>query len=206
MCFNKNAYTHSSYLYSSMGGAQVSAPILAVSREPSTWCIRTLLLFATYGILQQNRRSDRLYNYATYMALQLFWMQVQLCRSRAQLVPSEYRKAQHEEHDASLSPFHLRPSFQNHLADSKQPDKPAPRSALVTPLAPFCLCRNNVRKMASTGEQLRDGVDVSNVPQHSSDQSVSEEDLKQERDHFLRIANAFLHYKYVYLFTTESTT
>ena len=75
---------------------------------------------------------------------------------------------------------------------------------MVAPLAPFCLCRNNVRKMASR-EQLRDGVDVSNVPQHSNDQPVSEEDLKQERDHFLRIANAFLYYKYVYLFTTAST-
>ena len=53
-------------------------------------------------------------------------------------------------------------------------------------------------------EQLRDGVDVSSIPQHSSDQSVSEEDLKQERDHFLRIANAFLYYKYVYLLTTAS--
>lgn len=104
----------------------VGAPILAVSCKPSTWCIRTLLLFATYGILQQNRMSDRLY--LPHMALQLLWMPVQLHRSRAELAPSEHRKVQQDEHHESHSPCQLRPSFQNHVADTKQPDKPAPRS------------------------------------------------------------------------------
>ena len=61
------------------------------------------------------------------------------------------------------------------------------------------MCRNHSHNMAS-GDKFRDRIDDNGAPgvlQHSSDQSVSEEDLKQEMDHFLRVANAFLYYKYV---------
>lgn len=43
--------------------------------------------------------------------------------------------------------------------------------------------------------ELFHGMDVPSVPQHGNDQTASEKDLEQERDHFLRIANAFLYYK-----------
>lgn len=65
------------------------------------------------------------------------------------------------------------------------------------------MCRNHGHNMASE-DQFRDLMDdsgASGALQHSSDLSVSEDDLKQERDHFLRVANAFLYYKYVWLFS-----
>lgn len=47
-------------------------------------------------------------------------------------------------------------------------------------------------------EQFHDRIIDSgapSVPQLASDQSVSKDDLKQERDHFIRIVNAFLYYR-----------